>query len=381
MNNPSFSDTLTKLDQELKKTSDTELIAQTVTAVREEREKVTVVLHYLREVDRRRLYSALKYKSLHHFATKHLHYTDDEAYRRIAAMKLLRALPEMEEKIVCGDLALSHLNMAQTFFNQEEKIHQKPMSKEDKIQVMEQMLGTSVREAEKITLSLSSSEVKIKPDKLRQVSKNQIEIRFAAREEVQLMIESLKGFLAHSHPGIQLGELFEKLCKLGLEQWDPSRPAKGSRKKSRAQQKPDEKAEQKANAPDKSVQKKQGEKQENFAASMKDCVEEQPQESAISQRQDVQEELSFSIEMNQFAQWDPSPTKSKARIRREVFQRAGNQCENCHSEYALEIDHIYPQAFGGSSDPDNLRLLCRHCNQRAAIESLGQQKMEIYLNS
>jgi hypothetical protein len=35
----------------------------------------------------------------------------------------------------------------------------------------------------------------------------------------------------------------------------------------------------------------------------------------------------------------PKP-KSKAQIRREVFQRANNQCENCGSTYALEIDHM-----------------------------------------
>jgi hypothetical protein len=119
--NLSFSNMLIELDRELRKASDTELVAGIETAVREEREKVTVVLHHLREVDRRRLYSALGYKSLYEFAAKHFHYTEAEAYSRIAAMKLLRALPEMEEKVNSGELSLTHLNMAQAFFRQEEK--------------------------------------------------------------------------------------------------------------------------------------------------------------------------------------------------------------------------------------------------------------------
>lgn len=29
----------------------------------------------------------------------------------------------------------------------------------------------------------------------------------------------------------------------------------------------------------------------------------------------------------------------------------------------LEIDHVIPEIVGGSSHPDNLRLLCRRCNR------------------
>jgi hypothetical protein len=427
--NSSFLDSLIELDHKLHKASDIEVVAQTVTAVGQERESVTVVLHHLREVDRRRLYSALKYKSLHQFATKHLHYTDDEAYRRIAAMKLLRALPEIEERIISGDLTLTHLNKAQTFFHQEEKIQQKPLSKEQKIHVIEQMRGTSVREADQITLALSSIEVKIKPDKLKQVTKNQIEVRFTAREELQVKTEKLKGFLAHSHPGISLGELYEKLCDLGLEHWDPSGPpkrsAKRSTKKEAAKQKPEKKQEKsEVSGKQESLNQNQA---ESFAAPMKGCVEmvqeeftafregcvekDQQEKSEASAKQEIldskesvacqkeyQKELvardheSFAatregcveIPQDEFVAIREScvkDMKSKAQIRREVFHRAASKCENCGSEYALEIDHIIPQALGGSSDSENLRLLCRHCNQRAAIETFGQQKMDVYLSS
>ncbi|NUM88778.1 MAG: HNH endonuclease, partial [Bdellovibrionales bacterium] len=52
-----------------------------------------------------------------------------------------------------------------------------------------------------------------------------------------------------------------------------------------------------------------------------------------------------------------------------------NKCENCHSVYALEIDHRIPRALGGTNDAPNLRLLCRSCNQRAAIQVFGLRKM------
>lgn len=62
--------------------------------------------------------------------------------------------------------------------------------------------------------------------------------------------------------------------------------------------------------------------------------------------------------------------KSSIRnIQRELFVKAGHQCQNCHSKHALEIDHIHPKALGGSNHSTNLRILCRNCNQRARMKA------------
>jgi hypothetical protein len=373
--NSSFPNQLQTLALKLRQASDSELLARTETAVREEREKLTVVLYHLREVDRRRLHSTLKYGSLYEYASKHFHYTEREAYSRTSAMKLLTALPEVEEKVNSGALSLTHLNIAQTFFHQEEKLHQKPLSKEEKVQIIEKLSDTTTREAQKITLALSSSEIKIKPDQFKLVTENQIEVRFMAREQFQVKTQRLKGFLAHSHPGLSLGELYEKLCDLGLEHWDPARLPKKSKTKPRSQQTENKLEKTEAQVAEPRLKKEKAGKEdrglkkaeeiikasEAFTARKESCVREDQQ--AFSAREDgcIKEQ------------------KSKAQIRREVFQRAASKCENCGSQYALEIDHIHPQALGGSSEPENLRLLCRHCNQRAAIDAFGQQKMNFYL--
>jgi 5-methylcytosine-specific restriction endonuclease McrA len=52
---------------------------------------------------------------------------------------------------------------------------------------------------------------------------------------------------------------------------------------------------------------------------------------------------------------------------------------NCAGVFALEIDHRKPRALGGNSEPENLRLLWRSCNQRAAIKSIGLEKMATFL--
>lgn len=59
-------------------------------------------------------------------------------------------------------------------------------------------------------------------------------------------------------------------------------------------------------------------------------------------------------------------------LRRKVRTEANGKCSNCQSRFALETDHIKPIALGGENEPENLRLLCRNCNQRAAMKALGR---------
>ena len=67
-------------------------------------------------------------------------------------------------------------------------------------------------------------------------------------------------------------------------------------------------------------------------------------------------------------------------LRAIVIKKAQNQCENCGSKHNLQIDHKVSVTQGGGNDIENLRLLCRPCNQRAAIEQLGFECMDKYIN-
>lgn len=55
-------------------------------------------------------------------------------------------------------------------------------------------------------------------------------------------------------------------------------------------------------------------------------------------------------------------------LKNAIWQRAKGKCENCGSDFCLEIDHVIPFARGGTNDLWNLRLLCHNCNQRSERE-------------
>ena len=291
----------------LTKITDSNLIANTETLAREERGLLTKVLHHLREIERRRLYSSLGYKSLFDFATRKLGYSEDQAYRRIAAMRLLSELPDVETSIQSGALSLTHISLAHQHFQREKKHGGQALSAEAKASVLEKIANRPIREAEQITLSLSTMPNAPSPDQIKIVADDRIEFRFQANSRVRGKVEHLKGLLAHKRPSLNLGELFEILCEIGIKQLSPAVPLP-------------------------------------------------PRKRRV-------------IKI------------SKAQMRRTVFKRAGNQCERCGSTYSLEVDHIKPQAKGGATTLDNLRVLCRSCNQRHAISELGLEKMDQYLNS
>ena len=68
----------------------------------------------------------------------------------------------------------------------------------------------------------------------------------------------------------------------------------------------------------------------------------------------------------------PIPEEIRARVRAQ----ADDRCGYCHSpqKYVLgplEIDHIIPQARGGTDDEENLWLACRLCNGYKSIQTHG----------
>lgn len=310
---------------DLTSVSDESLLLKIEKLCLEERELLTKILHHLREIDRRKLYANLKLPSLFEYAVKKLGYSEDQAYRRISAMKLLKDLPEIEEKINSGELQLSHLGMANSFFNKEKQIGQKLFSKAEKLELLSKMESKSAREAEKIILSYSTSPIFHRPERERVIAEEMVEINFVARSQLKDKLHKLKDLLAHRSPHLSTAELIEKLCDLGLEKW-----GKGF----------------------------------DFFKSINE---------EGKQNQNNNHQSDFDLESAQKQQsWES--------LKKTIWKRDKGQCRNCGSSYALEVDHILPKAKGGTDHINNLRLLCRSCNQRAAIQHFGINKMQRHLN-
>ena len=307
----------------LKHLTDQALLADTKAAAQREREALSRVLHHLREVDRRRLYSSLKYASINEYAIKELKYTEDQAWARVSAMKLLKEIPEIEPKINDGSLSLSNLSLARKAFSQEalrSKEESKPAvyrSVEQKIAVLEKIENTTKREAEKI-LRKETGVVVTAVESCRELDNGSYEFKIVVSKETRDAISRLKGLLAHSYPALTDGRLIElAVTELAVKN-DPLLNTK------------------------------------------------KPRVSTVPER--------------------PKAERSNVRyipatIRQKVWSRDGGRCTNCSSTHAVQYEHCVPVSFGGQSTLENLKLLCRSCNQRAAIKAYGVGKMSKYLRA
>jgi len=311
----------------LKNLSNQHLISDLKGLVVQERELLTQLLHYLREVQQRRLYLGVGYGSLYSFVREELGYSEAAAVRRIQAMRLIQELPEVETKISSGEISLSVASRLQGFIQKEEKHHketvsknkprpdQKPakaLSRGDKLQLIHQMAGASSRECER-TLAALSPEAALPKDKTRFITKENIQVSFTAGKEVLNKIERLKTLTFHQNPQGKLEKLFEKALDMALEKLDPEKREARRVKRSKA------------------------------TAPTSEC---------------------------------PSPITRNIpqKIRDSVWLRDQGRCQfqdkktgkTCRSQYMLELDHAFPFSLGGDHSLENLRLHCQAHNLHRA---------------
>ena len=53
-----------------------------------------------------------------------------------------------------------------------------------------------------------------------------------------------------------------------------------------------------------------------------------------------------------------------------ILKLQGHKCPNCKADLKIgyHVDHIHPVSLGGSSDPENLQMLCPSCNVRKSYK-------------
>jgi hypothetical protein len=319
---------------QLRELSDSRLLELTRELAHKERYILTEVLQHLGEIQSRKLFSP-KYRSLFEYARVELGYSEDQAARRIAAMRLLRELPEIADKVTTGALSLSVLGLAQTHFRNEKafvaanpgNIAAKDLSPASKIETLRLLEGKSARDATRILMDRSSCPEQLRGESVKPISATMNELRIVVPDETLEKVSRLKGLFANKYPLLTLGQMLALMCDISLEKL----------------------------APEEFEMPPDAAKSETAAAS--------PATSRVNER----------ISKSQPIRRSKSRSISK-RLRSEVKKRAGNKCERCGSRHQLEIDHRIPYAKGGKSSLENLRLLCRNCNQREAFIVFGPRE-------
>ena len=134
-------------------------------------------------------------------------------------MRVLRELPEIEEKIQSGELNLSLVSQASTFFRSEQvkESHQKR-------EVLQAISGKSVREAQRELVSRATEPEKLIPERVRPISREYSELRLVIDQETLAQIEELRNLLGHKIPKASLSDLIRYGVELALKKHRPKAP-------------------------------------------------------------------------------------------------------------------------------------------------------------
>lgn len=372
---------LEALPQYAQKLDNKNLLTQTEFLVSKERELTAKTLVLFREIEIRMIHLEKGYSSLFEMLVHYFHLSEGSASRRVASIRLMTQIPEIEDKIKEGSLTLTNVASAQRFFKAEAK-NNRPFGLEEKKEVLEALVGKSTREAERELCQRSSLPPDLQiPDQIKPKGSDHVEIRFLARQELCDLLEEARGLLAHRLPDASMADLIQLLAEMGIERLKKERFGVGRSLRSKDQIQCE------------SPMVDQVENAEEIQPRVENFEEAQSQ---MKDSNEVRFQVVSTEKEDDAVGADVLNTSAKSRnrhipmhIRRRVFLRAQGRCEytdkntrkRCNSTQFLELDHHKkPFARGGEHTEDSLILACRSHNRLRAVKDFGDH-MQKYRKS
>ena len=174
-----------------------------------DRETTLKLLHHLKEIDRRKLYSDLKYSSLFNYCIHELGYSEGSAQRRIVAARMMRDIPEIEEKIETGELTLTNISLVNQFIDRPS----------DRRKVLKAVEGLTKKQCEKKLFEITGKE--LVPDEIKKrLSEDKVQVAVVLSDETLAEIEKLKGLLGND---FSMDELVRFMAKEAIKSVEKSK--------------------------------------------------------------------------------------------------------------------------------------------------------------
>ncbi|HXH30206.1 MAG TPA: hypothetical protein VNJ01_05285 [Bacteriovoracaceae bacterium] len=291
------------------------LHCETLRASRTEKTATVNLLKHLQEVSRRKLYVDYGHSTLPKYVVAELGYSENEAWTRIQAMRLLKIIPQIEEKIESGQISLSNASTLQGFIQ------------DNGIQKQPEKIADAVKKAE----DLSNR-------KLKQVFKPQgpKEKKIILNLKLQEKIKKLQ----QSWGEMSEAEILEALIDEKLKQIEL---------------------------------KVEGNKQKSIRPY--ETKVESIKQGSLKQAELKVQNKQRPIKPVSPTQTRYIPVN----VKRVILERSNSQCEyknkdgtRCKERRNLQYDHVVPFALNGGRTANNIRMLCFSHNQRRSIQTFGR---------
>jgi hypothetical protein len=323
----------------LKTMSDSELIERVEYLVRRERELVECLIWHLQEIQDRKLFIQMGFTSLFECLVRHFKYSEAVAYTRISALKILSAVPQAAEALNSGEVNLTTLSLTQSFIRKQEKDTGEKVPQEQKVQYLNSIKNKSTQEVKQILATIHPAR-ELPIDKIRYLDKDHAQLQVIVCNKLLDKIQKLKELISHENLNPSYNEVLNLALDAAIEKVEKKKGINQPEKLKSVTKKdkpiPDENA-------------VKGTTSQGFEVSTQD-----PGIATHDSRVSTQ---SFSIKSSRYI---------SRRVRRMVFKRSENQCEQVHpdgqrcvSKFQMQFDHITAFSKNGSAEITNIQHLCR----------------------
>lgn len=298
----------------------------------------SAILELLLQIESVKAYSSLGFDGLYSFCIRTFGWSESQTGTRTQAMYALRSVPELKEKLNEGSLSLTTVAQVERFIRQEQVEAGIRRTPEEKRQVFESFENKT------------SAEVKLEIAE-RRGERIKTKLALELDEEAEALWNQVRNLSAHQTQGSALNCL-----KVLMKTYLQTRSKKTSSHESTSE----------------ATQKSAPENTHKLAPeSAHKKVPRATSPSGTRSRHTPSSLTKVAGSASKAAA--PAPGRFiPAVTRRAIYERDQHRCQNCGSKYALQIDHIEPVAKGGTTEPENLRLLCRSCNLSRARQTFAK---------
>jgi hypothetical protein len=279
--------------------SNIELIASANTYLKKERMSFEHTNWHFQEIQTRKLFLEFGYDTLAKMLIGHYGFCEFSAFQRVRVLNLVEELPEIAESINSGELSLSNLDKAQGFIKLHEKKNHEVLLSHEKLELIEKLKNKTTKEVKEYFAKINPV-TSLPADQTKYLNDTHVQITWTLEKELLEKLEHLKSLISHE----KLNPTGNELMSLMLTETI------------------------------KTLEKKRG-------------IFFKPEARASDKKS--------------------ANSRYIARIVKQTsLHRANHQCEHrhpngkrCPSKFQLQFDHIKAFSKGGSTEANNIQVLCR----------------------
>jgi hypothetical protein len=189
-----------------------------------ERGTTLEILHLINLSEERGLYLEFGYSNLYDWLIQAHKYSERAAGRRIRAAKLLKAVPEVADKLTDGSVNLSTLSKAQSMIRTQERVSGKKLSGPEKAEAVETIENQSEIKAEQALMCLFPDTASyVKQDRITVVNENTLRLGVNLSNEAVENLQRAKEILSHALPEGRAADVIAYVLEEFVRRKDPTK--------------------------------------------------------------------------------------------------------------------------------------------------------------